>query len=211
MKFLIPLTVLLLMISVGMSLNWAQFVASWRRLTPLMWIKLLVATFIVPPIVAVALEKLLPIDRGAFIGLFLVAAAPGAPLMTRGVAQRGFNMETAASYQLWGAILTPIMTPLLVEAAGWFYGRAIWIPPREVLAVIAKQQFAPLLIGVALMYFAPGFSIRVRRSLNVIGNVLLMVALLVLVIEMGPALKAGSHRCIRSRTRVPGGELPSLE
>ena len=42
------------------------------------------------------------------------------------------------------------------------------------------------------MYFAPDFSIKVRRALNVIGNVLLMVALVVLIIDMGPALKAVS-------------------
>src|SRR5262249_19338118 len=82
--------------------------------------------------------------------------------------------------------------PLLVGAAAWLYGRAIWIPPHEVLAVIARQQFAPLLVGVGLMYFAPDFSIKVRRAMNVIGNILLMIALVVLLIEMGPALKAVS-------------------
>jgi predicted Na+-dependent transporter len=57
-----------------------------------------------------------------------------------------------------------------------------------VLAVIATQQFVPLLIGVALMYFAPGFSTKIRSALNVIGNALLMVTLIVLLVKMGPAL-----------------------
>jgi hypothetical protein len=52
------------------------------------------------------------------------------------------------------------MIPLLVAAAGWLYGRNIWVSPTKVLAVIAKQQFVPLLIGVALMYFAPAFSTK---------------------------------------------------
>ena len=119
MKLLLPITVLLLMVSVGMSLNWTQFLANWRRLTLSTWAKLLAVTFIVPPILALALASLLRLDRGALIGLFLIAVAPGAPLMTRVVAKRGFDMELAASYQLWGAFLTPIMIPLLVGAAGW--------------------------------------------------------------------------------------------
>jgi len=188
MKLLLPSTVLLLMVSVGMSLNWTQFLANLRRLTLATWGKLLLATFIIPPILALALGSLLPLDRGALIGLFLIAVAPGAPLMTRTVAKRGFDMELAASYQLWGAFLTPIMIPLLVGAAGWIYGRNIWVSPVKVLAVIATQQFVPLLIGVALMYFAPGFSTKIRSALNVIGNALLMVTLIVLLVKMGPAL-----------------------
>ena len=188
MKLLLPSTVLLLMVSVGMSLNWTQFLANLRRLTLATWGKLLLATFIIPPILALALGSLLPLDRGALIGLFLIAVAPGAPLMTRVVAKRGFDMELAASYQLWGAFLTPIMIPLLVGAAGWVYGRNIWVSPVKVLAVIAKQQFVPLLIGVALMYFAPAFSTKIRGALNVIGNALLMVTLIVLLVKMGPAL-----------------------
>ena len=189
MKLLVPSTVLLLMVSVGMSLNWTQFLANWRRLTLAKWAKLLVATFIIPPILALALGSLLPLDRGTLIGLFLIAVAPGAPLMTRNVAKRGFDMELAASYQLWGAFLTPIMIPLLIGAAGWVYGRNIWVSPAKVLAVIATQQFVPLLIGVALMYFAPGFSTKIRSALNVIGNALLMVTLIVLLVKMGPALR----------------------
>ena len=188
MKFLLPTTVLLLMISVGMSLNWTQFLAHWRRLTLATWAKLLAATFIVPPILALALASLLRLDRGALIGLFLIAVAPGAPLMTRVVAKRGFDMELAASYQLWGAFLTPIMIPLLVGLAGWIYGHNIWVSPVKVLAVIAKQQFVPLLIGVALMYFAPAFSTKMRSPLNMIGNALLMMTLIVLLAKIGPAL-----------------------
>jgi hypothetical protein len=63
MKLLVPSTVLLLMISVGMSLNWTQFLANWRRLTLATWGKLLAATFIIPPILALALGNLLPLDR----------------------------------------------------------------------------------------------------------------------------------------------------
>jgi BASS family bile acid:Na+ symporter len=192
MKLLILATVWSLMISIAMSLNWTQFVATWRRLTPAIWGKLLLATFIIPPIIAIALQKLLPIDAGAFIGLYLVAVAPGAPLMTHRVAQRGFDMQMAASYQVWGAILTPVMVPLLVGFAGWLYGRVVWIPPRQALWVIAKQQFVPLVIGVLLMSYAPTFSIKLRRGLNVVGNTLLMIALIALLLQMGPALKAVS-------------------
>jgi predicted Na+-dependent transporter len=68
------------------------------------------------------------------------------------------------------------------------YQRDIWISPLEVLMVVAQKQFAPLLAGVVLMHFAPGCSTKVRRPLNVAGNVVLTVALIALLIKMGPAL-----------------------
>jgi hypothetical protein len=63
--------------------------------------------------------------------------------------------------------------------------------PR-IRAVVAEKQFAPLLAGMALMHFAPGFSTKVRRPLNVTGNVVLTVALIALLIKMGPALESVS-------------------
>jgi bile acid:Na+ symporter, BASS family len=191
-KHLPAIAVFLLMVSTGMSLNRREFVANWRRLTPEMWVRLLLATFIVPPSLALGLGQALPIGTGALVGLFLIAAAPGAPLMIRNAAKHGFDMQIAASYQVWGALLTPIAIPMLVGGAAWLYGREIWISPLEVLAVVAEKQFVPLLAGMALIHFAPGFSTQVRRSLNVVGNLVLMVALIALLIKLGPALEAVS-------------------
>ena len=112
--------------------------------------------------------------------------------MIRNAAKRGFDMQMAASYQVWSALLVPIMIPLLVGGAAWLYRRDIWISPLEVLPVVAEKQFAPLLAGMALMHFAPGFSTKVRRPLNVAGNVVLTVALIALLIKMGPALESVS-------------------
>ncbi|MES2658461.1 MAG: hypothetical protein V4689_07570 [Verrucomicrobiota bacterium] len=189
MSLILPIAVFLLMVSIGMSLVPGQFLANLRQLTPLIWVKLIAATFVIPPLIALALDRLLPLDRPVFVGLYLIAVAPGAPLMTRNVAKRGFDMQMAASYQVWGALLTPVMIPLLVAGAGWLYGRSIWIPPGQVLAVIAQQQFGPLLLGMLLMRFAPGFSMKARGTLNVVGNFLFTVALILLLVKSGSTLR----------------------
>jgi hypothetical protein len=80
--------------------------------------KLLAATFIVPPILALALANLLRLDRGALIGLFLIAVAPGAPLITRVIAKRGFDMELAASYQLLGGVFDSYHDPTARRRGG---------------------------------------------------------------------------------------------
>ncbi|MEY4485010.1 MAG: hypothetical protein RL693_2462 [Verrucomicrobiota bacterium] len=190
MSYLPPIAVLLLMLSTGMSLNLTQLVATWRRLTPGMWLRLLLATFIVPPAIALGLAKMLPISMASMAGLYLIAVAPGAPLMTRNVAKHGFDMQMAACYQVWSALMAPLMIPLLVAGAAWLYGREIWVSPLEVLLVIAKQQFAPMFAGMALMHFAPAFSAKLQRPLNIIGNVLLTAVIILLLIKLGSTLAA---------------------
>lgn len=207
MKSLLPIAVCMLMVSVGMSLSPRQLVDNWRRLTPSLWARLLAATFLVPPLLALALGKLLPLDGAATAGLFLIGVAPGAPLMTRGVAKKGFDMQIAASYQVWGALLTPLMVPLLIAAGGWLYGRDIWVPPMKLLTVIAQQQFAPLLAGMVLMWLAPAFSTKVQRILNMVGNALLIVMLVAVLYKMGPALMSANPWLALAAPLLAAGSL----
>ena len=142
-----------------------------------------------PAAIALALGNLFALGGPATAGLFLIGAVPGAPLMTRGAAQRGFDVQMAASYQVWSGLLTPIIVPLLVATGGWLYGRNIWVPPLKSLAVIAQQQFLPLLAGMALMWLAPAFSTRLQRGLVLIGNFIILAVLVAVLYKMGPALQ----------------------
>jgi bile acid:Na+ symporter, BASS family len=188
-KYLLQSAVLLLMLAVGISLRPGQIWNNWRRLTPWKWARLLAATFLLPPILALALGNLFALGGPATAGLFLIGAVPGAPLMTRGAAQRGFDVQMAASYQVWSGLLTPVIAPLLVAAGGWLYGRNIWVPPMKLLSIIAQQQFLPLLVGMALVWLAPAFSTRLQRALVPIGNLIILVVLVAVLYKMEPALK----------------------
>jgi BASS family bile acid:Na+ symporter len=192
MKYLLPSAVLILMLSIGMSLKLREILANWRRHTWASWTRLLLATFLVPPLIALGLGQLLPLSLATTAGLFLLAVAPGAPLLTRNIAKRGFDMQMASSYQVWSALMIPIMIPLLVALAGKLYQRDIWIPPLTLLAIICKQQFLPLLAGMALMHFAPAFCTRAQRALNTFANLVLIVVLIALLRKTGPALKETS-------------------
>ena len=118
MKFILPGAVFVLMMSVGMSLRHDKMLAAYRRMTWSAWLRLLLATFIVPPAIALLLPHIFPLTLPEMAGLFMVGVAPGAPLMTRNIAKKGFDMHLAAGYQLWGALLIPVMIPLVVFAAG---------------------------------------------------------------------------------------------
>jgi BASS family bile acid:Na+ symporter len=189
MKLLLPASIFVLMVSIGMSLQWRELVSNWRGLTWSGWLRLLLATFIVPPVVALLVARILPLDLSETAGLFMVAVAPGAPLLTRNLARRGFDMHLAASYQVWGAVMTPIMIPLLVYGAAKLYERDIWIPPRVVALQILEKEFVPLLVGMALAHFVPMFSKKAQPAMNRLGNGVLILVFAILLWKMGPELR----------------------
>jgi|SRR5579862_1502621 len=98
MQYLLPGAVFLLMISVGMSLRFTEVVAHWRRMDWVAWTTLIMAIFIIPPALALLTASLFRLTLAETAGLFLVGVAPGAPLLTRNLARRGFDMQMAASY-----------------------------------------------------------------------------------------------------------------
>jgi len=97
MKYIVPAAVFLQMASVGMSRRHDQMLDNVRRMTWTSWVGLVLATFFVPAGLALQLGRVLPLNTAGMAGLFLVGAAPGAPLMTRNFAKRGFDMQLAAA------------------------------------------------------------------------------------------------------------------
>ena len=189
MKMVIPAAVFLLMVSVGMSLRPAEVLAALRRMRWTHWMGLLLATFFVPAALGLLLGHVLPLNRAEMAGLFFVGAAPGAPLMTRNIGKRGFDMHLAAGYQVWGGLLTPVILPLVVYVAGVLHGLTVWIPPHVVLLQIIENQFVPLALGIALAQFFPAISSKATIWLNRLGNTVLTIGIIVLLWFMREALK----------------------
>jgi predicted Na+-dependent transporter len=181
MKLLLPGAVFILMVSVGMSLKLNELIANWRALTLSAWTRLVLATFILPALVALILARVFSLTLPETGALFMVGATPGAPLLTRNLARRGFDMQVAASYQVWCGALTPLMIPVMLWLAAKLYNRDIWIPPRVLLLQIIEKEFLPLLVGMMLMRLLPVFSKKSQRGLNIVGNLVLTLVFVLLL------------------------------
>lgn len=190
MKLLLPIAVFLLMVSIGMSLRPSHLLQHWRKMIGGNGFRLVLATFILPPALALLLYHVLPLDFGEGVGLFMLGVVPGAPLVSRIAAKRGFDMQLAASYQVWGAVLVPIMLPIVVYSAAQLYERDVWISPLVLIKNIAQNQFLPLLLGLVLMHFFPAFSERIQPAVTVIGNALLLIMIVAVLWVMRGELAA---------------------
>jgi bile acid:Na+ symporter, BASS family len=189
MAYLVPVVVGVLMVSVGMSLSLRELAASLRRLTWLAWLRMLLATFVIPASLALLLAWVFRLSRAELAGIFMVGVAPGAPLLTRNLARKGFDMHLAASYQVWAALMIPLMIPILVAAAARLYNREIWISPALLLWQIALKQFLPLGLGMVVANIVPGWSKKSQPVINTLGNIALTAILGLVLFKLGPALK----------------------
>src|SRR3954471_384214 len=190
MRYLIQASVFLLMVSTGMSLKFGEVTASWRRLSRIDWLRLLLATFIIPPALALLLANVFRFSGPETAGLFMIGAAPGAPLLTRNLANRGFDMHRAASYQVWSAMMIPLMIPLVVAAGARLYSRNFWIPPLSLLDEIVLKQILPLALGMLLAKMSPRLAAKFQPPMNIFGNLFLVLVVVLLAFKIGPILKS---------------------
>ena len=173
-----------MMVSIGTSFQLSEMLANVRSMGRQAWWRLLLVVFILPPILALVLARVFHLSLAETGGLFLIGVAPGAPLLTRNAAKRGFDTQLAASYQVMVALLTPLMIPLIVVAAAKLYDQNVWIPPTVLIEQVVKKQFLPLLIGIALMYVAPGLAVKVRPVINMLGNLVLYAFMAIILFKM---------------------------
>ena len=185
MKILLLTTIYLLMIALGMSLSLRELLARWRAQSALSWIRLLLVTFIIPPVLSLLLSHAFRLTGPETAGLFMIGCAPGAPLLTRNVSGKGFDMHMAASYQLWAALMILIMIPVLTATAGAIYDRDVWIPPRALLPQVLTRQLLPIVCGWLLALLFPAFSKRLQPAVIKVGNLMLLISLVVLLYFLG--------------------------
>jgi len=185
MKILLLTTIYLLMIALGMSLSLRELLARWRSQSASNWIRLLFVTFIIPPVLALLLSHAFRLTGQETAGLFMIGCAPGAPLLTRNVSNKGFDMYTAASYQLWAALMILVMVPLLTATAGAIYDRDVWIPPKALLPQVVTRQLLPIAVGWLFAALFPEVSRRVQPVVIKTGNLMLILSIAILLYFLG--------------------------
>jgi BASS family bile acid:Na+ symporter len=192
MKYYWIFTLLLLMAGIGMSLDPGEVIARWVRLPRGYWLRVIAATFLVPPLLAMCLVAVLPLPPEVRGGVLLMSIAPGAPMLTRMVSKEGsvFDPRLAASYQIVVGLLVPLLTPGVLHLLGRFYHRDVWVAPGTLALQVASLQFLPLVLGLLVKHYLPGFAAKAEPWISRIGNFLLIAYLVFIVVGLGRILAA---------------------
>ena len=155
-------------------------------------IRVLIASCVLVPLVALVLMKLTPdlaLSKSARFGIALMAISPSAPLTLRKAGKMGGDRELAAVLQACAAVAAIVSIPLIVDLFRSSFGISGWdIGPKEVALQVGKAQVLPLLAGLGLRRWRPFWANRLSGPLEKLGNGLLLVLIVLVLVKSLPLL-----------------------
>jgi len=156
------------MLGMGLGLRITEIAAPLRngRLVALS----LVANFVVMPALAVALASLLRLDEPLAIGLLLLGAAGGAPLLPKLAQMARGNLAFAVGLMVLLMVITvgyiPIVVPALLPGVS--------VNPAQIARSLILLMLLPLGGALAVNASRPQLAARVKPPLDQIANISLI-------------------------------------
>jgi BASS family bile acid:Na+ symporter len=152
-------------LSVGLALTVQQIVEPLRnaRLVALS----LLANFILVPVAAIGLSRVLGLDEPLGIGLLLVGVAGGAPFLLKLADLAKANMPFAVGLMVVLMVITvgymPLVLPLLLEGVS--------VNPANIARSLILLMLIPLAVGLALRAWHPPTAARVRAFVAPVSSI----------------------------------------
>lgn len=185
----LELTVMVLVFAIGLDSTRADLVYLWRR--PWLLAKSLLAMYVLVPILAFILVKVLPLSTGVAVALLVLAISAGAPLLPRKLMGLG-DGAYIFSLVVTSSLLAIVTVPAWLKVLAAHFGASSSLAPRDLVPVIGRAFIAPLALGMLVRRFVPEASERLSDwLLKVAGGVLALCALLLLALHRGLLLEAG--------------------
>jgi len=162
------------MLGMGLGLTVGQIFAPLRnvRLVALS----LVANFLLMPLVAFGLARLLRLDEPLGVGLILLGASAGAPFLPKLAQIAKGNLAFAVGLMVLLMVLTivylPLVLPLLLEGVS--------VNPAKIARTLLLLMLLPLALALAVRAKLPTAAARAKPPLDKISN-LSLIALIVLL------------------------------
>lgn len=164
------------MLAVGISLTVAQI------LTPLRNVRLvslaLLANFVLMPLGALAIARLLRLDEPLGIALLLLGSAAGAPFLPKLAGIANSNLAFAVGLMVLLMVLTvgymPLVLPLLLEGVS--------VDATKIARSLVLLMLLPLGVGLLVRARLCPFANRIRTPLNGLSSLSLAVLITLLLV-----------------------------
>ena len=165
------------MLSVGLSYSLRSIIAPLAEARAVF--RVLVANFVLVPLLAVGIERVIPIDPPLALGLFLVAGAAGAPFLIK-------LAKAARSDLALSAALLVLLVPATVVFLPFYVPLAMAHPSMRGLTYVRGSTMAlgvpllstmilPVVVGLIVKALAPRWAARLVPLLGPLTTVALVV------------------------------------
>ena len=178
-----------LLLGIGMRATVADVLSLWRR--PAALLRAVLAMYVLVPLAAVALVRLLHPVRPVGGAILVLAVSAGAPVLTKKLLKLDRD-----SYVLGLSVTTSLLAIVTVPAWIAFlaphFGSAASVEPVAIASVLAKGFLAPLVIGMLLRLALRDRAEAISMGLlKVAGLVLGLAGLTLIAASFGHIMSVG--------------------
>ena len=163
------------MSGIGLGLTLQQIVAPLRNVKLVVFA--LIANFLLAPLLAVGMARLLRLDEPFALGLLLLGLAAGAPFMPKivGIAKGDLALSVGLMVLLMvgTTIFLPIALPLLVKG--------VQVNPWKIARFLVLLLLLPLIVGLFVKARAASLAARLRPLLEWVSSIALLVMLVLII------------------------------
>ncbi len=164
------------MLAVGLSLTIKEILDPLRNVKLVLFA--LLANFVLMPVGALAIARLLRLDQPLGIALLLLSAAAGAPFLPKLAGIAKGNLAFAVGLMVLLMVLTvaymPLVLPLLLKGVS--------VDPAQIARSLVLLMLFPLGIGLAVNARLGSFAEKVRAPLNRTSSVSLVLLIMLLLV-----------------------------
>ena len=163
------------MAGIGLGLTWPQITAPLRNGSFVA--RALLANFVIAPLLAVVIAKVLRLDEPFATGLLLLGLGAGAPFMPKVVGMAKGDLAQAVALMVLSMVGTiaflPLVLPLLVKG--------VEVDPWEIAQFLVMLLLLPLIAGLILKSRQETVATRLRPVLERISSVALLAMLMLIL------------------------------
>lgn len=165
------------MAGIGLGLTWPQITAPLRNGSFVA--RALLANFVIAPLLAVVIAKVLRLDEPFATGLLLLGLGAGAPFMPKVVGMAKGDLAQAVALMVLSMVSTivflPLVLPLLVKG--------VEVDPWKIAQFLVMLLLLPLIVGLILKSRQEAVATRLRPVLERISS-LALLAMLILILTL---------------------------
>lgn len=185
---LLKISVGIIILAIGMDSTLREIAYLWRR--PGLLLRSVLAMYVLVPLAALALVKILTLPPGVEIGLLVLAVSAGAPLLPRKLLNIG-DGAYIFSLVVTSTLLAIMLVPVWLAVLGPQFGNPPNLESSRVAWVLAKSFLLPLALGMLVRWLFPAVAERIGDRLMAVAGLLLTVcALLLLLLHWDVLLEA---------------------
>lgn len=184
------LTIFLLMLSLGLEEGFKNLSLLWRRKSLL--IRCLIASFIVVPLSAMLILRIVPMDTSSRIALGAMAICPGAPLTYKKLTTMKSSTAMAGSFQVTTSLFAILVVPIWVTIFYGIYPNQATVRVSDVFQQVMTVQFMPILLGLAINQWFPSLAENLLEPVSKISSIMFLgFVIVLLVVALPMVIKVG--------------------